>query len=86
MDETLGTKSKTLVQLASRSELTGILCYHLSQLNDDKIKLRSSFQQSLKTYKQFLNPTLGADEQAKTIQSLLAVVLQSKIIAVLKMK
>ena len=85
-DEELAKKAKKFVQLALRSEVTGILMVHLTQLADDKIKLRSSFQQTMKVYKQLLAPTLGADEQNKTIQSMFLPILQSKIISVLKMK
>jgi hypothetical protein len=86
VDESLGKKAKTMVQLALRSELTGILVYHSATLTDDKIKLRSSYQGSIKAFKSLFTPTLGADEQKKLVQSLLPAILQSKIANVLKMK
>ena len=80
----LENKVRKSVQLAIRSELTGIMIVLLS--TEDKLEKKGKIQQSLKYYKAALKDTLNVEQQTLTPQALLNPILATKIAAALKLK
>ena len=76
----------SIFKKALATEYTGLLVVHIMQLKDDKPKLRSAIQATMKVFKAEHIKLLPDSEQSVQPAKLLHAVLQTKISAALKLR
>jgi hypothetical protein len=84
-DALLMSTGKALMKQATRTELTGLSCVHLSTITD-KVKLRSAMQATVKYLKSLNAQWQDAEEAKEAPTSALATTLKERIVGALKLK
>ena len=85
-DKTLDNTDTKVFRKALETEMTGLLMVHFKALKDDKPKLRTAVQATLKQGKAELQQSLSDDEQQMTVTKLLHPVLAAKVSDALKLR
>ena len=86
IDAKIDETAVKLYKKANATEYTGLLVVHIMQLRDEKPKLRTAIQATVKVFKAEHIKLLGDNEQSVQPAKLLHPMLQSRISSALKLR